>query len=435
MSQERVKEVVERLKSQYEKSYYSKEVDHRAPITKDELIMSVIIPARNEFPNIVHTIYSLWHAWEADGYNPDDMEIIIVDNCSTDWHDPKWSHGKPGDRGTVNHLFPRGAFWSRQLRVLYDPIAGNHSARNKGARIARGKYLFFSDAHMAYRPGFFKLLIKTIDETGGLCHASIGWMGAYPPHPSGVGCGYTLKLGEEIKGTWNNYRVSNTDFFYIPALGHCSVGALRKQFLDFQGYPEAHRSYGGGEFYLNMKWWMFGSTVAVHPQAIGYHLSAGRGYTWNHDDYIHNVFNIGYALGMDDWLERAYINWLRQGRKEVLDRMMEEARVEMKNDREFIKSRRKYTFNELIVERPWEKLNQKLRGCHTKTILIFQDTWIDLLRKSPKYVQDIYDNSPLQKQLDAFINEHLADFVYKRKVSPSNSCPPSSQSPSLKAQD
>ena len=49
-----------------------------------------------------------------------------------------------------------GTFFDSTGRPIYDPIAGNHSARNKGAEIARGKYLFFSDAHMAYKPGFFK---------------------------------------------------------------------------------------------------------------------------------------------------------------------------------------------------------------------------------------------------------------------------------------
>ena len=151
---------------------------------------------------------------EADGINPKEVEVIIVNNTSEDWKDEKYDWSKPGDRGTTNHLMPRGAFWSKTLRVLYDPIAGNHSARNKGARIARGKYLFFSDAHMSYRPGFFKLMMKTIDETKGLFHGSIAWMGAYPVHESGVGHGYTIKLGEEIKGTWNNYIPWSNDWFY-----------------------------------------------------------------------------------------------------------------------------------------------------------------------------------------------------------------------------
>jgi hypothetical protein len=238
-------------------------------------------------------------------------------------------------------------------------------------------------------------------------------MGAYPPHSSGIGCGYTIKLGEEIKGTWNNYRIRDDEYFYIPALGHCSVGVLRKQFLDYGGYPKVHRSYGGGEFYINMKWWMFGSSVAVHPQAIGYHLASGRGYVWHHDDYLHNVFNIGYALGMDDWLERTYINCLRRGSESVLSKMMEEAKVEMASDIKFISDKKTKTFNELLVERPWERMNIEKYNYGLPSISIFHPSWVELVKKSPKHVQDIYFNSEIQKQLSTFIKDNLWEHVYK----------------------
>ena len=414
-SHERVDQIVDRLKQSFEQTpYFLQCQDYQEGETKDDVILSVIIPARNEFPNIVHTIYSIWHCWEADGFDPNQIEIIIVNNCSTDWQDPKYDFRKPGDRGTTEHLFPRGAFWARKVRVHYDPVAGNHSARNKGAQLARGKYLFFSDAHMAYRPSFFKHMIETIEQTGGMFHGAIAWMGAYPPSPHGVGCGYTIKLGEEIKGTWHTRRPSNDKFFYIPALGHCSVGVLRKQFLEFGGYPEVHRSYGGGEFFINMLWWMMGSSVSVHPQAIGYHLSSGRGYSWNHDDYISNVLGIAWALGMDEWRGRAYLNWLRRGRKEVMERLDKQTRKEYQSRRLRIEQERKYTFNEIILQRPWSKLNEKTFGQPTDDLLIYEDTWLDLLKNSPKYVQDEYNNPEWkQKELAQFIEENLRQFVYK----------------------
>lgn len=257
--------------------------------TKDMIKLSVIIPCRNEWPNIAHTIHSVFNCWEADGFDPNEIEIIIVDNCSDDNY---WNYPRLGEKGTTTHLMSRGAYYAGRLRVLYDPIAGNHSARNKGAKIAKGKYVFFSDGHMSYRPGCFKYGMKAVDESGGLVHFVIAWMGAYPPAPSGQGYGYTIKLGEEIKGTWNNRAISTTDWFYIAAQGHCSVMANKEQFLNFGGYPDIHRCYGGGEFYTDMKWWMLGSSVVTEPRAIGYHLASGRGYSYHHDDYIHNVLNL-----------------------------------------------------------------------------------------------------------------------------------------------
>lgn len=375
--------------------------------------LSVIIPARNEFPMITGTVYSIFHAFEVD-FPRHEIEIIIVDNVSDD----NRQHPKPGVKGTTSYLMPRGMFSNRYLRVIYDPIAGNHSARNKGALAARGKYLFFSDAHMAYRPGVFKLLMESVDESGGIVHCPIGWMGGYPPYTGSMGYSYTIKLGEEIKGTWNNYCLDKDKWFYIPALGHCSLMVLRKQFLEFGGYPGLRftrqhiRAYGGGEFYLNMKWWLLGSSVAVHPQAHGYHLASERGYTYDHDDYIRNVLSISYSLDMLDWRERAYLNWLRRGKKAVLDRMMRETEEEFEEDRLFIKKRRRQTFNQMIVERPWARLNDKRLGRSKELLTVFHDTWLPLLDSTP--AKEAYVQSKYQKGLEDFINANLSEFVYKR---------------------
>jgi len=413
MSAERDKQTIENLKKTFENSAYFKGYDEDGELDiKEDLLLSVIIPARNEFPNIVHTVHSILNCWEADGFDPLDIEIIIVSNCCTDYNDPKYESSKPGDRGTVEYLMPRGIYHSRVLRVLYDPIAGNHSARNKGARIARGKYVFFSDAHMSYKPGAFKYGIQACEESGGLVHMAIAWMGAYPIHDSGIGMQYTIKLGEEWKGTWANYKPWGDKWFYIASQGHCSVFANRKQFLDFGGYPEVHRTYGGGEFFIDMLWWLYGSTVAVEPRSVGYHLASSRGYTYTHDDYIHNVFNCSYALGCDDWLERTYLNYLRTGRENVLDRMMSEAKIEMKDRRAEIEQRRICTFNDLLVNKPWDEKNIQRGGSCNSSLLIYHYSWIDLIKGNPKVYKKFLD-SPIQKELTEFITTKLHDYIYK----------------------
>jgi glycosyltransferase involved in cell wall biosynthesis len=368
--------------------------------------LSVIIPARNEFPNIVHTIHSILNAWTADGYDYKELEIIIVDNCSTDDKFPQ-----RGSAGTTSYLMGRSIYYNAIVRVLYDPIAGNHSARNKGAMIARGKYLFFSDAHMSYAPGFFKEIIRTVDESNGLVHGTIAWMGAYPPVQGAVGYSYTIKLGEEWKGTWNPYYLAD-DWWYIPSQGHCSVAVKKDQFMKFGGYPTIHRTYGGGEFYMDMKWWMFGSAVAVNPKCIGYHLASGRGYSYNHNDYIENVLGVTYALGCDDWRERVYLNYLRNGRKDILDKIMERGEEEYAKDRKFVEKNRVKTFNDLLLERPWDKLNMERHGKANGSMLIYHDTWKKLMEQSP-VCKEAYENSKYQKGLDEFINTNLRQFVYK----------------------
>ena len=683
------------------------------------------------FPNVVHTVHSILHSLETDGFKPKDYEIILLDNCSDDRNEPRRGVG-----GSIDYLRTRGMYWNRVIKTMYYPLAGNHTVRNRGVEIARGKYIFISDAHMAYCPHYFSEFIRTVDESGGMVHGVLDWMGAYPPSKGGLG--YTIKLGEEIKGcvdekteilttrgwkkynevnmetefvtvnpktkeienqkpreivkrkrngvmykftgrsvdqlltpyhrcpyiskywrskgktlwkekqakditahqdclpletkgiikektkysdylveligwiitegsyttqkskerititqfssnnrtkiinsvkkfgysyhiskgikkdiciaqkgsrkifeilpekkltfefinqlnrkqlellyktfidadgtrqptnetfiqvvqetidafqylcvltgkqsrqytrkaeyfkgnhygkkdvhyvsvkkneyatdykktqkkykgivwcpdllngsiftrrngktmvsfnTWNNYHLQDKngksvqDWWYIPALGHCSLGCRRDQFLDFGGYQEKHRTYGGGEFYVNMKWWMFGSTCVVNPRMVGYHLSAGRGYSYNHDDYKYNVMQIGLALGMDDWVERTYINYLRKGRKEVIDKMLKQAVEASKEDKEFIAKKRIMTFNELLVNRPWEQKNMEKYGNKVHTLQIFHPSWIELLKDAPEFCKEAYRNSEFQSGLDTFIRESLWDKVYKK---------------------
>jgi len=95
---------------------------------------------------------------------------------------------------------------------------------------------------------------------------------------------------------------------------------------------------------------------------------------------------------------------------------MADSAEQMKNERKFIEEKRKYTFNEVIVSDPWDKMNMERLGKKNSAKQILHDTWLPLLRQAPKYCQDVYDNSPLQKGLEEFINKNLSQYVYKRKV-------------------
>lgn len=371
------------------------------------LKLSVIIPARNEFPNIVHTFYSIVHCLEAEGFTPQDFEIIIVDNCS---NDNKFEHR--GTAGTTSYLEGRGAYHNNTIKIVRDPLAGNHSARNKGVSIARGEYIFISDAHMAYKPGFFKEMIRAVDESGGLAHGTLQHMGAYPPVDSSSGYSYTIALGQEVKGTWNNYFLAD-DWWYIPAQGHWGLMAKRKQFIDFGGYPKVHRTYGGGEFYLDTLWWMLGSCVVTNPRAIGYHLSAGRNYIYNqHRDYKNNVLNVAYALGMDDWRERSYLNFMRSVGKNDLDLMMTRGEVEMKEEREFVMKHGRCTYNDLLVNRPWDAMNDKRHGKHNGAMKIFHWSWLDEVKENP-LIRQCYLQSKYQQELGEFIEKNLEKYIYR----------------------
>lgn len=358
--------------------------------------VSVVISARNEFPNIVHTVHSIVNDLETF-LKPGDFEIIIVDNGSTD--PQSW-----------RFLMERGMFYHRTIRVLHDPIMGNVTARNKGAAIAKGKYLFFSDAHMSYRVGSFKALIRAIDERGGIVHPLVQWMGGY--EPSQPSYQYTIKLGEKIWGTWNNYVPVLGKSFAIPVSGHCCLGMKRSEFLELGGYNPFFRCYGGGELYLDLKWWMLGLGVSVVPDAVGYHLSAGRGYSFVQNDLIHNMMLMAFALGAPAFAERVYLRYLgKEGvNPERLTKMYNEALAESSPEKSFWSSREHVSFYDLITSRPWDVRNMAEHGAANSAVTVFDSTWT---RSLSGEARTLFDSSPLQAELNALIAGPWAPLVYK----------------------
>lgn len=361
------------------------------------MTVSVVISARDEFPNIVHTIHSIINDLETF-LDQDEWEIIIVDNGSL--NPDSW-----------RFMAERGLYYHRNIRVHFDPIMGNVTARNKGARLAKGDYLFFSDAHMSYRIGTFQRMIQTIDESGGIVHGTVQWMGGYYPAQPSVQ--YSLKIGEKLWGTWNNSLVATDDWFYIPCSGHCFLGVKRQQFLDFGGYNDWFRCYGGGELYLALKWWMLGSSVAVDPRVVSYHLSAGRGYSYHQDDLIHNMMLLGYALGADALGERVYIRYLtkRGTDQERIDTLHHDAKTEAQTDATFFAARPHTPLYDVLKDRPWDTLNDNRHGKHHSYLVVFQDTWLDALDETAK---QYYEASEKQKSLNEFIETHLANCIYGR---------------------
>jgi|GEM_PF-2347558 len=661
--------------------------------------ISVIISARDEFSNIVHTVHSILNDL-GSFLKPEEIEIILVDNGSV-------------DRRTWEFIAARGLYSHGTVRIVFDPIFGNVSARNKGVALATGKYIFFSDAHMSYPPGTFKKLIQAIDDFGGIVHPAVQWMGGWLPSiPSYQ---YSLKIGEKLWGcvdektevltmdgwkkrtevmkgqliptlnlatksveiqpvlemtewdydghligveklaeqwvtpdhrcvvlngdkmtiqlakelthasviplrwngevshekgkpelyrvvgwfisegcvewhgksqrvsiiqktkrvelendlkkagmtfstsekgngcaryrltveasktilnisgkellpsvlhctheervalyeglmsgdgqgnlfsqanektvdmvqmllaligftsrksvknytgakmygrfserplftvnrrekssfsprlgiieykgkvwcptvgngtifirragvvsvtgqTWNRLVVGDgTKPYYIPVSGHCCLGMLRKQFIEFGGYNPFFRCYGGGELYLDLKWWMKGSNVVCVPDAVVYHLSAGRGYSYNMDDLIHNMILLGAALGAPALAERVYLRYLSKkgAREDTVSRLNEEALEEAKKEN---LGELKYSLYELLTARPWDTLNDKLHGKHNSGMLIYDNTWTDTLSSDAK---EIFDTSPLQKDLSKHINDEWRAFVYKGRA-------------------
>lgn len=395
--------------------------------------VSVVISTRDEGHNLTHTIHSFINDLET-WCKRDEWEIIVVHNCPT--QDEGW-----------RFLMERGLFYQRNVRVLFDPIAGNVSARNKGAAIARGRLLIFSDAHMAIRPGTTEKVNLAVEKYGGIVHVPVQWMGGY--EPASPSYQYSIKIGEKLWGTWNHGCVADT-FFYIPGSGHCFFGVSRQEFTDLGGYHTHFRCYGGGELYLALKWWMLGSTVGCEPSGLVYHLSAGRGYSYHQHDLIHNMMLCAYSLGLDALAERVFISYKSVNRmpEKLITQLRDEAWQSSQADRQYIFEKlasRPYGIKKkesggivdsvtpsaemlasrpygdvtfprsgyaVLAARPWDARNLDVHGSAVSHVVVYDGTWRAAL---PYEAGAAVEASALQRSLARFFNERMPDAAYQSR--------------------
>lgn len=380
--------------------------------------VSIIISARNEFPNLPHTINSIMIDCAQAGI---EYEFIVADNGSTDettrffthaWAD---SYAKNSSAQHIRELRPsiRGMVNEGLLRFCSDPVLSNVGARHKAVKYARYENIIFCDGHISVAQNTIKYALETLNKYGGIVHAPVAWAGASIKRPK-PGMQYSYKIGEKVWGTWNFAQSSSDQPFYIPVSGHCFLMVKKSTYLDLGGYDTNQRVYGGGENYLDTLFWLLGSNVMVDPRCLVFHLSAGRKYTWTSDGLIHNMILTAYTLGGYKWAERIYVTYLdKQGTDiEMLDKLYQEAISEGQEKRDMIAKRKIMSLEELlgIVGEPdcdghcyknqkhkmrkWDIMNEKLHGRHISFVTVFED-WLERLKS--QRARDFIKNSPHQK--------------------------------------
>jgi glycosyltransferase involved in cell wall biosynthesis len=353
--------------------------------------ISIVISARQEFPQIALTIQSLMHDMDATGIEK--YEIILVDNGSED-ETSRFFAWKAIEKGRYwkYQYSPRGLVYEGILRIIFDPVMSNVGARNRGVSWSKYENIIFADAHITVKIGTIFSTIKTLNTYGGIIHCPVSWAGSSTKNPS-PGYQYSYKVGEKIWGTWNRACPTAGKPFYIPITGHCWLAVKKKEFQEKRGYPLAQRVYGGGEPYLDTKWWMTGSTSMCDPGGLVYHLSAGRNYSWNSSDLIHNMFLVSYILGGKKWADRILITYLNKfGDNETIKRLYEQALAEGEDDKKWLDEHKVIEFEELLAlgkpndcekctkrgrpdphaMRLWDIKNEELHGNHRSFVTEFR---------------------------------------------------------------
>ena len=112
----------------------------------DNIACSVIICTHNRASSLVRTLQAVL---EQD-FQASDMEVIVVDNASTD--DTK----ETVQSISQNALFP--------VKYLFEPTLGLSHARNAGLRQALGKIVVFTDDDALPRTQWIRNLTKAYDD-------------------------------------------------------------------------------------------------------------------------------------------------------------------------------------------------------------------------------------------------------------------------------
>ncbi|WP_411063150.1 glycosyltransferase family 2 protein [Vibrio rotiferianus] len=107
-------------------------------------IISVIIPLYNKENSIKKTLLSFFNQFQSST-----CELIIIDDGSTD-----------NSQLIVDELNRDGL----NINYFYQSNSGVSRARNYGASIAKGKYLYFLDADDLMRDGCLELLLNAVEK-------------------------------------------------------------------------------------------------------------------------------------------------------------------------------------------------------------------------------------------------------------------------------
>lgn len=178
-----------------------------SPITEYPSV-SIIIPVRNRPEEIAACLESLVHI----DYPSEKMEILVVDDCSTD------------DTPEVVSRFPVRLF------PLKEHKQASH-CRNLASREARGEILAFIDSDCLADPLWLKELLpsfkdRAIGAVGGVIEGVPGEKG--------------LDRYEEVKsslkiGSWYKRSRKGDRFFYLPS---CNLLVRRELFIKLNGFRE-----------------------------------------------------------------------------------------------------------------------------------------------------------------------------------------------------
>ncbi|MCB2296292.1 glycosyltransferase [Clostridium tagluense] len=209
--------------------------------------ISIIIPCKNEVNNIKWTIDSL-----LESKNHLKCEIIVVDDASTD-----------GSTEFLKSYINEEKY--RDIVLIMTNNIGAAAARNMGAKVAKGKYLFFFDAHVKVPDMWADNLIDTLEK------AKASLVAPCIVDISNISlAGYGQTWNDEFKITWFSKKPKEGD--EIPLAGGAALGITREAFDKIGGFDHLFQVWGREDEEICLKAWLYGYRMVINPDVIVQHL-------------------------------------------------------------------------------------------------------------------------------------------------------------------
>ncbi|HWQ62380.1 MAG TPA: glycosyltransferase family 2 protein, partial [Negativicutes bacterium] len=197
-------------------------------------MVSVILPAKNEGPNVKNTLDSFLES--ADAGN---LQIIVVDDSSED--------------GCCDFMTADGRY--AEVLPVRAPGLGSSNARNFGAQFAIGDVLVFADAHVKVPPTWVDGLLPFLDRYDCLSPAI--------KEMNGETVGYGITVNESYEMSWNgklsdepfSAAINPGGFLMIRRDAFFAVGEWQKKFI----------VWGSEDNELSIRLQLFGYRSAIVP--------------------------------------------------------------------------------------------------------------------------------------------------------------------------
>lgn len=259
---------------------------------KSEKYLSIIIPTRNRSLLLEKAVRSL----TVQTYSPDDFEVIIIDNGSTDaTKDIVESY-----KSKLPHLI-----------YVYEPSPGLHVGRHAGLEIARGDILVYADDDIEAFPTWLEGIAESFEDPSVALVGGNNLPHYETPPPPWVELLWNETLFGRANGTYSILDFGSAIQEIPPCyVWGCNFSIRKEVVLKVGGFhpdgmPDEFLRYrGDGESAVSREVFDAGYKTIFNPKASVYHFVPAKRMT---PDYIHKR---GYIQGISD----SYTS-IRQSRK------------------------------------------------------------------------------------------------------------------------